>query len=330
MTRLCFFLLALPAFAAVDGVVTNQTTGKPQAGVTLTLIRLGQGMENIASTKSDAQGHFHIDKDLDRAAPHLLQAIFDKVTYNKAIPPGGSGSGLQIDVYNATSKKGAAKVTQHMILLQPTSSALGVNESIIFDNQGKTTYDDPANGTFRFFLPEEAKGQVKVVINGPQGMPIQRPAVKTSDPNVFKVEYPVKPGETRFDLAYAVPSTKEFAGKILHGGGPVRLVAPKGVDVQGETLKKLGVEPQTQASIFEVSGTSYAVHIEGTGSLHPADSAAAAQQQQQQEDQGPPIEESKPRVYQRLPWMLTCAGLILAIGFALLYRADNTAQARRK
>ncbi len=30
-------------------------------------------------------------------------------------------------------------------------------------------------------------------------MPIQRPALKTKEPNVYKVDYPVRPGETRFD-----------------------------------------------------------------------------------------------------------------------------------
>ena len=35
-------VFALTAFAAVDGVVINKTTGQPQAGATVTLYKLGQ------------------------------------------------------------------------------------------------------------------------------------------------------------------------------------------------------------------------------------------------------------------------------------------------
>ena len=60
---------------------------------------------------------------------------------------------------------------------------------------------DAANGTLHFYLPPEAKGIVSVTINAPGGMPIQRPAEKTNQPNVYKVSYPIKPGETRFDVS---------------------------------------------------------------------------------------------------------------------------------
>ena len=48
-----FFLLASIATAAVDGTVTNRTTGKPQPGATVTLYKLGQnGLESVESVKT--------------------------------------------------------------------------------------------------------------------------------------------------------------------------------------------------------------------------------------------------------------------------------------
>ena len=45
--------LACPLFAAVDGVVMNATTGKPQASVIVSLVQPGaSGMQTIASVKS--------------------------------------------------------------------------------------------------------------------------------------------------------------------------------------------------------------------------------------------------------------------------------------
>ena len=47
------------AFAqSITGTVTNGTTGKPAAGDDVSLLSLSQGMEEIGSTKPDAQASF--------------------------------------------------------------------------------------------------------------------------------------------------------------------------------------------------------------------------------------------------------------------------------
>src|SRR5215467_11030210 len=111
MKPLAIGILLLPcALAAVDGIVTNQTTGKPQPGATVTLYKLGaqNGLESVESVKSDAQGHFEIHQDLQ--GPRLLQAAYDGVTYNHMLPPGAPSSGVGLDVYNSATKPGDAKV----------------------------------------------------------------------------------------------------------------------------------------------------------------------------------------------------------------------------
>ncbi len=59
--RFAVCTLALSSLAAaqnITGKVTNATTGKPSAGDEVTLLSLSQGMQEVASTKSDAGGHF--------------------------------------------------------------------------------------------------------------------------------------------------------------------------------------------------------------------------------------------------------------------------------
>jgi hypothetical protein len=325
-TAVVALLASASLFAAVDGVVTNQTTGKPQAGVEVTLVKLGQGMDTVGTVKSDAQGKFRFDKDLDAAAPYMLQALYEGVSYNKVVPPGAPSSGLGLDIYSVSSKVADATIAAHMILLQPTTEALGVNESIEYRNAGKVAFNDEKNGTLRFYLPPEAKGEVTVGITPPGGMPIQRPAEKTATANVYMVNYPVKPGDTRFDIAYSLPPTKEFTGKAI-SGEKIRVVVPKGVKIQGEGLTSLGTEPSTQAEIFDTPAKTWKVSIEGTGTLR-----GSADQQQNadaggSEDTGPGIEEAKPRIYAKLPWMLGFASVIFILGFAILYRADPTVAA---
>jgi hypothetical protein len=318
-------LSAAGMFAAIDGTVTNQTTGKPQPGATVTLIKLGGGMETVGSAKSDPQGKFTIAQDLQAGTPYLVQTLYQGVSYNKAIPPGSPANGLAVDVFDSTPNSGAAKVVQHMMLFEPSGTDVAVNETIIYSNAGKTTFDDPANGTFRFYLPPAANGLVKVQVAGPQGMPISRDAVKTKEPNIYTVKYPVKPGETRFDLAYGMPAASPgtFEYKVMHGGDPVRIVAPKGVTLASDNLKDLGPEPRTQATIYQVVGNDVKFQFTGTGSLR-----AAAEATQQSEDTGPSIEDVKPRIYARLYPVLGLAAFILILGFVLLYRSEPEAKNR--
>jgi hypothetical protein len=314
-----FLLFAATALAAVDGVVMNQTTEKPEPNATVTLIRIGQGMEPLGTVKTDAQGHFSISQDLKPGSPHLLQAGYQGVTYNKMIPPGTPSTDLRLFVFEASPKKGGAKVVQDMVLLEPGTGDVGVSETVVFHNDGKTTFFDP-KGSFRFYLPPAAGGKVNVQVAGPGGMPIARTPEKTNIPNVYSVNYPVKPGETHFDLAYAMPVATPgiLEGKMLNGGGPLRIVVPKGVTVNGPNLKNLGTEPRTQASIYEVQGDEYKIEFAGTGSLRPPAEAAGAQQPAPGDQ--PEIEAKKPRIYDRLYPMLGLVGMILLCGFALLYR----------
>jgi len=311
-------LLAIPALAAVDGVVLNFSTGKPQPNAIISLVQPGQGgMQSLGSTKTDADGKFHFDKELQ--GPTLLQTLHAGVLYNKMIVPGTPTNGLQVQVYDSTNKP-VAKVSQHFIVLQPGGSEMAVSEGILYQGDPKLTYSDATNGTLRFYLPPEAKGKVSVTVNAPGGMPIQRPAEKTKEENVYKVDYPIKPGETRFDLNYIVPVTNPlvFSGKILHSEGLSDLVAPSGVTLKGDNIELAGQEPKTQASIYQIKGPSYTVEVDGTGSLQQAEGGASSD-----EDNGmPTIQEVKPRIYDRLYWILGMAFAILGLGSVLLYRSS--------
>ena len=318
-------LAAAPlCFGAVDGVVINRTTGKPEPGVALTLVKLGAGMEQAGAVKTDAKGAFHMDATLAADSPYLLQAQFEGVSYNKMLTPGSPATGLEAEVYNSSAKPVDTAVTQHMILLEPSDKALSVNESIVFQNSGKQTFNDPT-GTLHFYVPSGA-GEVSVQVKGPGGMPVTRPAEKGKRPNEYAVNYPVRPGETTFAIGYSLNATKAFQGKILHAGGPVRIVVPKGVTLKADNLSDLGVEPRTQATIYEVKGNEYKVAIEGTGSLRAAAEAATAPAASDAPDDK--IDEVKPRVYSRLYWILGFVAMFLISGFIILYRSQPVERKR--
>lgn len=318
--KLAFWLLAIgpSLLAAVDGTVMNATTSKPQASVLVTLVQPGaQGMQTLATVKSDAEGKFKIDKEIP-PGPALLQAIYQGVLYTLVLPPGGPTSGVHVKVYDSSAKPGIAKVSQHMILIEPSATSLDISETFLIENESTTTFQDSAKGSVQFYLPEVADGKVSVTINAPGGMPIQRAAEKTKEKDVYKIEYPIKPGESRFDVSYSLPPSETLSSKILHGEGVTRLVTPPTVTLEGDSVQFLGQEPQTGAHIYNAGDADYTVKIVGTGSLRNPEGPAAG------EDAGQPqLEEKAARVYSRMYWVLILVFAILGLGGVLLYRRST-------
>jgi hypothetical protein len=225
-------------------------------------------------------------------------------------------TGVQVKVYDSTNKAGVAKTLEHLILLEPSIQNLKISETFVLGNEGNVTFNDPAKGSIQFYLPPETGGKAQVVITAPGGMPITRPPVKSSTAGIYKIDYPVKPGETRMDVTYSVPAADTFAGKVVASGATTHLVTPPTVTVAGDGIELAGQEPQTQANIYTLKGTDYNLTIAGIGSLRGEDSAAGAG-----EDGGsPPVEIKKPRLYAQLFWVLGLAFGILALGGTMLFR----------
>jgi len=315
--RILLGLLATASglFAAVDGTVVNATSGKPQPSVIVILVQpTAQGPQTVATVKSDAEGKFKIDKDVPGTA--IVQGIYQGVLYSLVLPPGTPTTGVHLKVYDATSKPGVAVISQHMILIEPGTNSLEVSETFLIENETTTTFQDSVKGSVQFYLPEAAGGKVNVTINSPGGVPIQRPAEKTKEKDVYKIAYPIRPGESRFDVSYSLPPADTFASKILHGDGVTRLVTPSTVTLEGSGIESLGQEPQTKAHIYSADAADYSVRITGTGSLRNQE--AAAPDEDTGESQG--LEEKPARVYSRMYWVLGMAFAILGLGGVLLYR----------
>lgn len=321
-------LSAAYAFAAIDGTVVNQTTGKAQPGVSITLVKPGQGgMRTLGTTTSDANGHFAFANDEPGGGPQLLQANYAGVNYNKLMTPNIPTSNVELPVFEATKSPSVAHIAQRMLVLEPSLSQIAVNETVIVQNDSKETFNNDALGGYQFFLPPASNGQVKISAQGPQGMPLPRTAEKTSRNDVFKISFPVKPGQTEFQITYVLPAGTPFTfrGENVQIKGmassPLRLVAPSGVTLSGKDVELLGTEPNTKANIYNVlASAGYSFDIAGTGSLHTGgDDAAATGSDEGDSSQ---ISESAPQIYSHLGWLLGLAFGILAIGMVVLFRSS--------
>jgi hypothetical protein len=218
-------------------------------------------------------------------------------------------------VYEATDKAPQGLRIQHLILLEPTATKLAVEEIFIAENDSQFAFQDAANGTLRVILPEGAPQDVRVTINS-TGVPIQRPLEKGRRPGEFKISYPIKPGETRFEFGYDLPASATFTGKVVPGQAVTRLLTAGSVTLSGDGVVPLGQEPQTQARFYGFSGDTFTVNISGIGTLRTPSLDVPA------EESGAPkcCQEVPARVLNQMGWILGLSFAILAAGGALLYR----------
>ncbi len=325
MRLLLALLIAGSLQAAIDGTVVNRTTGKPQAGVNVTLVKPGQGgMRTIGTTVSDAAGHFGFAQDEPGGGPQLLQANYKGVNYNKLMTPNIPTSNVELDIFEASKSPAVAHVAQQMLVIEPNSSQIAVSETVLMQNDSTTTFINPETGELRFYLPPAANGQVRVQAQGPQGMPLPRPAEKTNETDVFKVDFPIKPGGTEFDVSYVLPAGSPFLfhGRVVSVKGmpssPLRLIAPPGVTLSGDDIQQIGTEPKTQATIYNVTAPDlFSFNIAGVGSLHQQDTAA-----DEDDSDRPQVVQANPQIYAHMGWMLALAFGILGVGLVFLFRSS--------
>ena len=200
------WVLLLTSFAAaqnITGTVTNATTGKPSAGDEVTLLSLSQGMQEIGSTKSDAQGRFSLPAPAGDRAPHMVRVTHEGVNY---FPPSGplmpGTTTAELTVYDSAKKVDGLSQTVEVDRYQSDGKQLQGIALYAIRNQSqppRTVADDKR--TFEFALPDGAEME-SAQAKGPGGQPIAVEASPGSQKNHYAFNYPLRPGETQFQVSY--------------------------------------------------------------------------------------------------------------------------------
>ena len=188
--------------------MTNKTTGKPSAGDTVTLIRLAQGMQEATHTTTDAHGHYTLDVPDDGL--HLVRVTHDLANYFRPAPAGTTT--VDLDVYNAAAKvKGVTSEAQVMrIETDASGSALRVVENFFLKNDSNPPMTQFSKMPFDFWLPDGAVVE-GAAAESPDGMPVRQAPVPLAEKNHYTFLFPIRPGETRFQITYRLPYTGKLA-----------------------------------------------------------------------------------------------------------------------
>jgi hypothetical protein len=259
----------------------NGTTGKAAAGIELTLIQLQGGMQEVAHSKSGAQGEFTFDHPGLGAQPMLVRAVYHGVNFNRAVPPGATTA--QVDIYEASKDAKTINVPSHVVIFQPNGATLIVGEEYQIENKSQPPVAYfRSDGSFDFALPEKAQLQ-QVAAAGPAGMPVvQLPIDKKN--NHYSIAFAFRPGENSVRYSYELPYPGNAATvklPTIYPGGRLLVVAPPSVQISGDGLAPGGQEQGMNLYGRQdvPAGTLVAVSVSGTA---PAPDASASAEQGQQ------------------------------------------------
>jgi 5-hydroxyisourate hydrolase-like protein (transthyretin family) len=194
-------LVAVAAAQNVTGTVRNGTNGKPAAGVDVTILDLSQGMTEAGSTKADSQGRYSLPLGGGQM-PHLVRVTYQGANYFKMVPPGVTSADIQI--FDSAKKVDGIAGTVRVIRAQTDANTLQVIELYAVSNKSSPPRTVASDNTFEIVLPDGAQiGEATA--QGPNGQPISNPPSATKQKNHYAFSFPLRPGETRFQLSYNLP-----------------------------------------------------------------------------------------------------------------------------
>ncbi len=256
---------------SITGTVTNGTTGKAAAGDDVSLLSLSQGMQEIGSTKSDAQGKFSFPAPADRA-PHMVRVTHGGVNY---FPQGGpimpGATTAEVTVYDTAKKVEPLNQTVEVDRYQTDGKQLQGIALFAIQNASNPPRTMDADKTFEFVLPAGAQldsGDAK----GPGGQPIQASATETGQKNTYAFNFPLKPGETQFQISYHMPYTGEasFSPKPLADVQHFVVMLPKGMSFTPKNAQAFQSMPDKSGSTIMVAtnvkpGQDLSFRIAGAG-----------------------------------------------------------------
>ncbi len=270
----------------LTGVVMNGTNGKPASGDDVVLLTLAQGMQESGRTKTDSQGRFSFT--YDATGPHLVRVNHQGVNYFPAggpIRPGTTST--EIKVYDSAKKLEGVSENVRVMRLQADQSSLQIIELIAVKNDSNPPRALMSDRTYEITLPAGAQVD-EGVAQGPGGMPVNSaPVPDDKAKGKYYFVFPIRPGETRFQVAYHLPYSGEATlspkvnGKLEH----FAVMLPKGMQFGA---KKQGlfspVPDQDGQSNLQVAtqvtpDKDLAFRVAGTGMLADQQPGPGGQQQ---------------------------------------------------
>ena len=247
----------------------------------MVLISLGQGMEEVARTRTDRSGHFSFR--LPDAGSHLIRAIHQGVTYHRMAPAGTNS--VQLEVFDVSPGVTGVGVTADVMRFQAQGDELQGIRLFAVNNASNPPRTQMHGRDFEFYLPDGAQidqGMAKT----DSGPPVNSAVVPEKEKNRYGFAFPVRPGETQFQVVFHMKYSGELNidPRALHGAEHFVVMVPKTMKftpAPGVTFQAMEDPRQSDALVRVISGMRAGqplnFKISGTGTLNePGDDSQGA------------------------------------------------------
>jgi hypothetical protein len=335
-------LSLLPAFTSAQtltGTVTNGTTSKPASGDDVVLLSLINGMQEAGRTQSDAKGNFTLK--LDAAGPHLIRVIHQGVTYHRMAPPGTTS--VEVEVFDVAKKIAGIQVTADVMRFQAQGNELGGVRLFAVNNTSNPPRTQMNDQNFEFYLPEGAQIDQSMAETA-GGQPINSAPVPQKEKDRYAFIFPLRPGETQFQVAFHLPYTGQLSinPRAIYGAQHFVVMLPKSMQFtagQGAVFNAMNDPRQPDAIVQVASNTSVGqpldFNVSGTGTLaeggddsagapSPVGGATTGRDSRPGGGLGPPIDAPDP--LEKYRWyILGGFGLVLAASAVFVLGRSKTA-----
>jgi hypothetical protein len=338
---IAILLFACSIAATADilkGVVQNSTTNKPSAGDEVTLKKIGNGMEDVGKTKTNAKGEFSFNVPQTRQ-PYIVWVQHQGVTYTQAGLPGGVP--VAVRVFDSAANVKEISILQHAIALQtsPDGATLNGEEFYTVGNQSVPPRTLTGPHTLEIYLPEGATISESSVQTGKTQL--KTAVVPASEKNKYAFVFPIRPGQTQFHVIYTAP----YSGKLEINprsdlpSETLMVAAPDSINfaASDSALYKSNTNPQFKGVTFFVAKNvspqqKVAFEVSGKGEMPREQEPQAAQASGPGEPAGPGgglgVPNERPDPLHSGQWMfLGVLSLFLAAGGVFVYTLNQNAPA---
>jgi hypothetical protein len=206
-----FFILTCSLAAVAEplkGIVQNNTTNKPAAGDEVLLKKIGNGMEDVGKTKTNARGEFSFNVPPTQQ-PYIVWINHQGVTYTQRAMPGGNM--VVARVFDASPNIKEISIVEHAMLFHTgdAPNTLSAEEIYSVNNASTPPRTLLKPHTLEFTLPEGASISDSSVRTA-SGAELKTAVVPQGEKNKYAFVFPVRPGETQFHIVYTLP----YSGKL--------------------------------------------------------------------------------------------------------------------
>jgi hypothetical protein len=239
----------------IQGTIRNGSTGGSVEVESLTLIGFETGLD-VVEVLSNVSNSFTFHNVSSSQRPYLIQADYQGVLYNAnvAVPAGTETVSVEIVVYEQTDIPQELVITnaQYRFSMSETTLQIIKVYNILNESDNPRTYVNN-EGTFFFRVSQESHGINTLAVN--TGLvPINQEPVSTDRPDVFAVNYPIKPGNTQVTVSYHVEYGQKihfYSEEILYDIDDfVVVTTPSSMIFTGDRFTPAGTDAHQDFSIY--------------------------------------------------------------------------------